>query len=79
MNNDRSVQALHLRQGELLDELDELEQAIAELAALVMAAGENDQQQEQRERLAWLYRQQAGVLAVLSETERALLASGSAA
>lgn len=68
--------ALQIRRQELLDELDELEEAVTELIVWLRDAVEveADALAERQERLAWLYRQQAGVLAVLSETERALLA-----
>ncbi|MCC8988954.1 MAG: hypothetical protein LM523_14775 [Candidatus Contendobacter sp.] len=76
-DDDIQIHILRIRQQELLDERDDLEQAVNELAALAMDAEENEERQE---RLAWLSRQQAGVLVVLSETERALLAfAGSAA
>ena len=76
-DDDIQIHVLRIRQQELLDERDDLERAVNELAALAMAAEENEERQE---RLAWLSRQQAGVLVVLSETERALLAfAGSAA
>ena len=77
-----SFPALQIRRQELLDDLDELEEAATELTAELRDAVEMeaDALAERQERLAWLYRQQAGILAVLSETERALLAfSGSAA
>lgn len=75
-SDDLTFHALHLRQRDLLDELDALEQAIAESTVPVIVTDDRDPHEEQQERLAWLYRQQAGVLAVLSETERALLAFG---
>lgn len=75
-SDDLAFHALHLRQRDLLDELDALEQAIAESAVPVIVTDDSDPHEEQQERLAWLYRQQAGVRAVLSETERALLAFG---
>ena len=73
-DDDVRIHALRIRQQELLDELDDLEQAVNELAALAMDPEESDENEARRERLAWLSRQQAGVLVVLSETERALLA-----
>ncbi|RUQ33943.1 MAG: hypothetical protein EKK68_02755 [Candidatus Competibacteraceae bacterium] len=71
-----SFPVLQIRRQELLDELDELEEAVTELIVWLRDAVEveADALAERQERLAWLYRQQAGVLAVLSETERALLA-----
>ena len=73
-DDDVRIHALRIRQQELLDELDDLEQAVNELAARAMDAEESDENEARQERLAWLSRQQAGVLVVLSETERALLA-----
>lgn len=75
MDNDRLFHILSSRRHDLLDELDALEQAIAE-SAVPVVTDDGDQHEELQERLAWLYRQQAGVRAVLSETERALLAFG---
>lgn len=67
---------LHSRQRELLDELDELEEAVIELTIILESTVEDESEDfdERRERLAWLHRQQAGVRVVLGETERALLA-----
>lgn len=67
---------LRSQQRELLDQLDELEEAVAELTALLESAAEGDDEDfdDRHERLAWLHRQHAGVLVVLGETERALLA-----
>ncbi|MDG4555108.1 MAG: hypothetical protein P9E24_12835 [Candidatus Competibacter sp.] len=69
---------LRLRRRELLDELEELEAAVAELTAILHESVEIDDEQriEHRERLVWLQRQQAGALVVLSETERVLLTFG---
>jgi hypothetical protein len=66
---------LRIQQRELLDQLDELEEAVVDLTALLKSAVENDIEDfdERHERLAWLYRQQAGVRVILGETERALL------
>jgi chromosome segregation ATPase len=66
---------LRIQQRELLDQLDELEEAVVELTTLLESAVENDEEDftEWHERLAWLYRQQAGVRVILGETERALL------
>ena len=78
-DDDVQIHVLQIRQQELLDELDDLEQAANALAALAMDAEESDGNEKRQERLAWLSRQQAGVLVILSETERALLAfAGSA-
>lgn len=69
---------LRLRRRELLDELEELEEAVAELTAILHEAVDIDDEQriEHHERLTWLQRQQAGALVVLSETERVLLTFG---
>ena len=66
---------LRIRRLELLNERDDLEAAVAELTLLLSdsVASDADELNEQRERLAWLHRQHAGVLTILSETERALL------
>ena len=67
--------ALRRQQRDLLDELDELEEAIMELTALLENTVEDDEAfTDRHERLAWLHRQQAGVMVTLGETERALLA-----
>ena len=71
---------LQTRRRDLGNELDELAEVIAELTAgLRNAEPDADDLAERQERLAWLHRQQAGVLAVLGETERALLALGEVA
>ena len=68
---------LHTRRRDLGDELDDLAEVIAELTAgLRDAEPDADDLAERQERLAWLSRQQAGAMAVLGETERALLALG---
>ena len=68
---------LHTRRRDLGDELDDLAEVIAELTAgLRDGEPDTDDLAERQERLAWLSRQQAGVLAVLGETERALPALG---
>jgi hypothetical protein len=66
---------LRIRRLELLGELDELEAAVAELTVILSAsvAPGSDEDLERHERRAWLQRQHAGVLVILSETERALL------
>lgn len=67
--------ALRSRQRDLLDELDELEEAVMELTTLLENTVEDDEDfTDRHERLAWLHRQQAGVMVTLGETERALLA-----
>lgn len=67
---------LHSQQRELLEQLDELEEAVIELTALLESVVEGDEEDltDRHERLAWLHRQQAGVRVLLGETERALLA-----
>lgn len=71
---------LRIQQRELLEQLDELEEAVVELTALLESdvADDDDEEDftERHERLAWLHRQQAGVRVMLGETERALLALG---
>ncbi|TVR61408.1 MAG: hypothetical protein EA420_11965 [Candidatus Competibacteraceae bacterium] len=66
---------LRLRRLELLEELDELEAAVEELTIVLSAsvALDSDESIDRHERRAWLQRQHAGVLVILSETERALL------
>ncbi len=66
---------LRIRRLELLNELDELDVAVAELTVTLSesVALDSDELIDQHERLAWLRRQHAGVLVILSETERALL------
>ena len=66
---------LRIRWLELLNELDDLEASVAELTLLLNEAVvlDADELTGHCERLAWLHRQHAGVLVVLSETERALL------
>ena len=67
---------LQNRRQDLLNDLDELEEAAAELTTALTAPDPNDEETlyKQRQHLAWLDRQRAGLLVVLSETERALLA-----
>lgn len=66
---------MRIQQRELLDQLNELEEAVVELTALLASSVEDDDEDftERRERLAWLHRQQAGVRVILGETERGLL------
>lgn len=66
---------LRIRRLELLSELEDLEASVAELAAMLSetVARDADELTDHRARLAWLHRQHAGVLTILSETERALL------
>jgi hypothetical protein len=67
--------ALRSQQRDLLNELDELDEAVMELTALLENTVEDDEEfTDRHERLAWLHRQRAGVMVVLGETERALLA-----
>lgn len=67
---------LQNRRQDLLNDLDELEEAAAELTTALTAPdlGDEETLDKQRQHLAWLDRQRAGLLVVLSETERALLA-----
>lgn len=70
-----TLQEMREQQRDLLDQLDELEEAVMELTALLEnTVAENEDVDDRHERLAWLHRQHAGVLVVLGETERALLA-----
>jgi hypothetical protein len=70
-------QELQIRRRDLGNEWDELAEVIAELTTgLRDAEPDADDLAERQERLAWLSRQQTGVLVVLGETERALLALG---
>lgn len=72
-----SFHELRTRRRDLLNDLDDLEDSVAELtAALEGAAGDEDALADQRRHLGWLERQRAGLLVVLSETERALLELG---
>jgi hypothetical protein len=66
---------LRIRRRELLDDLDELEASVVELTVVLSesVAVDTDELTDHHERLAWLHRQRAGLLVVLSETERALL------
>ena len=66
---------LRIRRLDLLNELDELEASVAELTFILSESVEveSDECADQHDRLAWLRRQHAGVLVILSETERALL------
>lgn len=70
---------LRRQQRDLLEQRDELDEAVTELTVLLQAfigdGDDNEELIERRERLAWLQRQHAGVLVMLGETERALLAS----
>lgn len=69
---------LRIQRRELLDDLDELEASVAELTVVLSEsiAIDADELTDHHERLAWLRRQHAGVLVILSETERALLEFG---
>lgn len=70
-----TFQELQTQQQDLLNDLDELEEAVAELTAALAVPDPDDEdmQAKQRQHLAWLERQRAGLLVVLSETERTLL------
>lgn len=67
---------LQTQQRALLDDLDELEEATDALTERLRGFAEKDTDEfaDHHERLAWLQRQRAGLLVVLSETERGLLA-----
>ena len=66
---------LRIQQRELLEQLDELEEAVVDLTAFLEVVDDDEEAlTERHERLAWLHRQQAGVRVMLGETERALLA-----
>ncbi len=69
---------LQIQRLDLLNELEDLEASVAELTAVLdeALAHDADELTDHRERLAWLHRQHAGVLTILSETERALLEFG---
>ena len=69
---------LRIRRRELLDELEQMEATVAELTAMLDGIAEPIPEEfvEHHEHRAWLQRQQAGVLVILSETERALLEFG---
>ncbi len=69
---------LQIQRLDLLNELEDLEASVAELTAVLdeALALDADELTDHRERLAWLHRQHAGVLTILSETERALLEFG---
>lgn len=69
---------LRIRRRELLDDLDELETSVAELTVVLResVAIDADELTDHHQQLAWLHRQRAGLLVVLSETERALLEFG---
>lgn len=66
---------LRIRRLELLHDLNELEASVAELTAILtdLVEAESSERADHQDQLAWLRRQQAGVLVILSETERALL------
>ncbi|MCU0592780.1 MAG: hypothetical protein MUC57_15065 [Desulfobacterales bacterium] len=69
---------LRVRRRELLDELEQIEATVAELTVMLDGNAEPMLEEfiEHCEHRAWLQRQQAGVLVMLNETERALLAFG---
>lgn len=69
---------LRIRRLELLNDLNELEASVAELTAILtdLVEAESSERADHQDQLAWLRRQQAGVLVILSETERALLEFG---
>jgi hypothetical protein len=67
---------LQIQQRTLLDDLEELETAVSLLVEKSSNGLEmdDDESADHQEQLAWLHRQRAGLLVVLSETERGLLA-----
>ena len=67
---------LRIQRRELLDDLEELDVSVAELTVVLSesVAIDTDELADYHQRLAWLHRQRAGLLVVLNETERALLA-----
>lgn len=70
---------LRAQRRELLNELEDLEEAVAQLTTLLDNSSEllsEELLQYRREQRAWLQRQQAGALVILTETERALLGLG---
>ena len=70
-----SLHELRGQQRTLLEELDQLQEAVADLTALLASAADEDEAWgERREQLAWLHRQQTGARVALGEIERALLA-----
>ncbi|CDH45993.1 hypothetical protein [Candidatus Contendibacter odensensis] len=64
---------LQTQQRALLDNLDELEEATDALTERLHGFADTDEFTNHQEQLAWLHRQRAGLLVVLSETERSLL------
>lgn len=69
---------LHAQRQELLNQLDELEASTTTAAAPAIADMlEREEDNDSQARLAWLERQRIGVLVLLNETERKLLAWGS--
>lgn len=69
---------LRSQRQDLLNNLDELDAAVAEINAALTTSASDDEDAlaDQRRHLDWLARQRAGLLVVLSETERALLELG---
>ncbi|MBL8258730.1 MAG: hypothetical protein JNM60_02815 [Candidatus Competibacteraceae bacterium] len=72
------VHELKTRHRDLLNDLDELDDSIAELSDTLNTAptGDEDLLDNRRQHLGWLERQRAGLLVMLNETERALLEAG---
>ena len=66
---------LRIRRRELLNDLDKLETSVAELTVALHESieADSDELADQRDPIAWLRRQQIGLLVMLNETERALL------
>ena len=67
---------LQIQQRMLLDDLEELEMAVSLLVEKSNNGLEMDEDEatDHQQQLAWLNRQRAGLLVVLSETERGLMA-----
>jgi hypothetical protein len=67
---------LQIQQRTLLDDLEELETAVSLLVEKSSNSFEMDEDEtaDHQQQMAWLQRQRAGLLVVLSETERGLMA-----
>ncbi|NJM12564.1 MAG: hypothetical protein HC889_12440 [Synechococcaceae cyanobacterium SM1_2_3] len=67
---------LQIQQRTLLDDLEELETAVSLLVEKSSNNFEMDEDEtaDHQQQMAWLQRQRAGLLVVLSETERGLMA-----
>ena len=67
---------LQIQQRTLLDDLEELETAVSLLVEKSSNSFEMDEDEtaDHQQQMAWLQRQRAGLLVVLSETERGIMA-----